>query len=71
MPGIYLREIQHKLWITNGTDVREETVMRFLKASGFTWKKLQHTVIQRSKDARAHYLLEVEIYKPDNASFCG
>ena len=63
MPGIYLREIWHELWITNGTDVSEETIMRFLKASGFTRKKLQHTAIQRSEDARAQYLLEVGIYK--------
>ena len=69
MPGIYLREIRHELWITNGTDVSEETIMRFLKASGFTRKKLQHTAIQRSEDARAQYLLEVGIYKPDMLVF--
>ena len=40
MPGIYLWEIQHEFRITNGTDVSEETIMRFLKGSGFTWKKL-------------------------------
>ena len=37
-------------------------LLRFLKASGFTRKKLQHTAIQHSEDARAQYLLEVGIY---------
>ena len=69
MPGIYLREIQHELWITNGTDVSEETVMRFLKTSGFTRKKLQHTAIQRSEDARARYFHEMGIYKADMLVF--
>ena len=69
MPGIYLLEIQHELRITNGTDVSEETIMRFLKGIGFMRKKLQHTVVQRSEDARAQYLLEVGIYW--YASFCG
>lgn len=69
MPGIYLRVIQHELWVTNGTAVSEETVMRFLKASGFTRKKLQRTAIQRCEDTRARYLLEVEIYKPDMLVF--
>lgn len=53
MPGIYLRVIQHELWVTNGTAVSEETVMRFLKTSGFTRKKLQRTAIQHSEDTRA------------------
>jgi len=69
MPGIYLREIQYELWVTNGTAVSEETIMRFLKASGFTRKKLQHTAIQRSEDARARYLLEMGMYKPEMLVF--
>jgi len=69
MPGTYLLEIQHELWITNRMDVGEETVMRFLKASGFTRKKLQHTAIQHSEDARARYFHKMGIYKADMLVF--
>ena len=64
-PGIYLREICFELYQLTGAVVSEATVCRFLKKVGFTRTKIQHVAIQQSKEFRARFIAEVQLYRAD------
>lgn len=55
-PGIYLSEIQVKLFEMFGVDVSAPTICRTLKAMGCSRQKIQYVALQRSEECRARYI---------------
>lgn len=68
-PGIYLHEITNELQQSTGTDVSVATVCRVLQKAGFSRTKIQHIAIQQSRQRRAHYILEMQQYRPEMLVF--
>ena len=63
-PGIYLREVQHKLLNHTGRWVHESTLCRTLRRNGMTRQKIEQTALQRSDVMRAEFIAEVMmVYK--------
>ena len=63
-PGIYLSEIQVKLFERFGVDVSAPTICRTLKAMGCSRQRIQYIALQRSEECRAKYMAEISIYDP-------
>lgn len=61
-PGIYLRELQHRLVHTTGTQVDVSTICRFLHGTGFTRQAMIVFAIQRSEVLRSQYLLDMSVF---------
>ena len=59
-PGIYLHEMQEKLFTRFGMSISVATLCRTLKRMGCTRQVIQHIAIQRSDDLMA----EVSVYDP-------
>ena len=63
-PGIYLSEIQSKLFDIFRVEVSAPTICRTLKVMGCSQQKIQYIVLQRSEECRARYMAEISIYDP-------
>ena len=64
-PGIYLRELQHELYIHFGIVVHSSTICRGLRKLGFTYQKLQHIALQQSESERIKFIAEVMAVFPN------
>ena len=58
-PGIYLEEIQSKLYEVFGVDVSAPKICRTLK---IMWCSRQHIALQRCEDTRTRFMAEISIY---------
>ena len=62
--GIYLGEIQSKLFDLLGVHCSLATICRTLKYMGFTRQVIQHIDVHRSGESRATFMAEVSMYDP-------
>ena len=63
-PGIYLHELQCKLFHVFGVEVSVSTICRTLKLMGCTRQKIQYIALQQSDECRARFMAEISIYDP-------
>ena len=63
-PGIYLSELQAKLFIKFGITVHVSTICRTLKFMGCTRQVIRRIALQRSDEQRAKFMAEVSMYDP-------
>lgn len=63
-PGIYLHELQTKLWVMFEVTVSAATICRTLKFMGCTRQVIQHIAVQRSEELRAKFMAEISVYDP-------
>ena len=63
-PGIYLSELQMKLYEKFGVYVSVPTICRTLKFMGCTRQSMHHVAIQRSDILRARFMAVVSVYDP-------
>ncbi len=61
-PGIYLLELQNKLFLKFGVPVSVPTICRTLRFMGCTRQSMHHVAIQRSDILRARFMAEISIY---------
>ena len=54
-PSLYLNEVCQRISLTSGLEVSPATVCRVIHQNGFTRKKLQQTVLQRSVEYRGQF----------------
>ena len=63
-PGLYLNDIQSKLFTAIGQTVSGATICQTLHHMVCTRQALQHIAIQRSEE-RAKFMAEISTYNPD------
>lgn len=63
-PGIYLSEVESKLFDRFGVHVSLSTICRTLKYMGCTRQVIQRIALQRSDEKRARFMAEVSAYDP-------
>ena len=63
-PGIYLSEVESKLFDKFGVHMSLSTICRTLKYMGCTRQVIQRIALQRSDDRRAKFMAEVSMYDP-------
>jgi len=63
-PGIYLHEIQDKLYEAFGALVSAATICRTLQFMGCTRQVIRSVAIQQSDAMRAKFMAEISIYDP-------
>ena len=63
-PGIYLHELQTKLFHILGVPVSIPTICRTLRYMGFTWQAMHRVSIRRSDALRAQFMSQISIYDP-------
>ena len=63
-PGIYLSEIQAKLFSKFGLHISESTICRSLKYMDCTRQVMRRVPLQRSDSKRAKFMAEVSAYDP-------
>lgn len=63
-PGIYLSEVESKLYDKFGVHVSLSTICRTLQFMGCTRQVIQRIVLQRSDEKRARFMAEVTAYDP-------
>ena len=63
-PGIYLSELQAKLFIKYDVTVNVSTICRTLKFMGCSRQVIQQVALQRSDEQRAKFMAEVSMYDP-------
>ena len=61
-PGIYLHEIQDRLFTIFGVNVGISTICKTLKFMGCSRQVIQHIPVQRSDEMRAKFMAEISIY---------
>ena len=63
-PGIYLSEVESKLFEKFGVHISLSTICRTLKYIGCTRQVIQRIALQRSDERRAKFMAEVSMYDP-------
>lgn len=63
-PGIYLHELQDKLFDKFGVPVSVPTICRTLRSMGCTRQSMHKVALQRSDIARARFMAQVSVYDP-------
>ena len=63
-PGIYLEEIQSKLFDIFGVEVSTPTICRTLMIMGCSHQKIQYVALHRCEERRARFMAEISIYDP-------
>ena len=63
-PGLYLEEIQSKLFDIFGVEVSAPTICRTLKIMGCSRQKIQYIALQHCEERRARFMAEISIYDP-------
>ena len=61
-PGIYMHEIQSRLFTIFGVTVGTSTLCKTLKCMGCSRQVIQHIPVQRSDKLRAIFMTEISIY---------
>ena len=58
-PGIYLREVQQRLFNYTGTWIHGSTICRTLQRLSMTCQKIEHVALQRSDSMQNEFIAEV------------
>lgn len=68
-PGIYLNELQMKLYEKFGVEISVSTICRTLKIMGCTCQVIHRVAIQRSDYLRGHFMSQISVYDPSMLVF--
>ena len=63
--GIYLHEIQGKLYDHFGATVCVATICKTLRRMGCCRSVIRHIALQRSDELRGRFIAEISIYEPE------
>lgn len=68
-PGIYLKDIKKKIYLTTGADISLSCICRFLHKVGFTRQKLKVAAMERDEKLRSEFIADVSVYDRDMLIF--
>ena len=68
-PGVYLREMQQKVYATTGIWVSCATLCRTAKRLGLTRQKMRNISLRRSDIARGAYMADISVFDPEMLVF--
>ena len=63
-PGIYLHEIQERLYERLGETVSSSTLCRTLQSMGCMRQVIHHVAMQRDDELRARFMARITMYEP-------
>ena len=63
-PGIYLREIEERLFEVYGLNICLSTIHRTLHSMGCSRQAMHRVAIQRSDELRAKFFADISVYDP-------